>query len=90
MTPTEIADRGDDFYAEHIAPHLPVGEKGKFLMLDILTGEYEIDTDDILAEERLFARQPNALIYQIRIGSATAYHSVSMVCDDQELCHFQS
>ena len=82
LTPTQIAQEGRRIYAERIAPHLSADDTDKFLMVDILTGEYEIDTDDIAAEERLLARQPDALIYQIRIGSATAYDSVGMVCDE--------
>ena len=47
--------------------------KGKFLVIDIETGEYEINTDDLVATKQLLAKYPNAVIYGLRIGYPTAY-----------------
>ncbi|HLJ10667.1 MAG TPA: hypothetical protein VKU82_05740, partial [Planctomycetaceae bacterium] len=44
-----------------------------FLVMDVLTGEYEFADDDRIASHRVLARHPNALLYGIRIGSPAAY-----------------
>ncbi len=47
--------------------------KGKFLILDIESGDYEIDEDDSKAEEILRARRPNGVFLGLRIGYKSAY-----------------
>ena len=47
--------------------------RGKLLVLDIETGEYEIDTDDLAATRRALAKRPDAVLYGLRIGSPAAY-----------------
>lgn len=43
-------------------------EKGKFLVIDVVTGDYAINRDLIAAEDELAARQPDGVVYTIRIG----------------------
>ncbi len=69
----DIATRGQALYEHSIRPHVEPQHSGKFLVLDVDTGEYEIDADDLHASDRLLERVPNALLYGIRIGSAAAY-----------------
>ena len=47
--------------------------QGEFLVIDIETGEYEIDADDLTATKQLLANHPNAVIYGLRIGYTAAY-----------------
>ncbi len=47
--------------------------KGKFLVIDIETGEYEMNADDLVATKRLLAKHPNAVVYGLQIGFPTAY-----------------
>jgi hypothetical protein len=72
-TASEIAQRGESLYTQRIAKHLDEADQGKFLVIDIETGDYEIDVDDLAATERVLARRPDALTYGLRIGHATAY-----------------
>ena len=46
---------------------------GKFVIIDINSGEYEIDEDDITASIRLQARRPDAFGYIMRVGYSAAY-----------------
>ncbi len=69
----DIAARGQALYERAIRQHVEPQHIGKFLVLDVDTGEYEIDADDLPASDRLLERVPNALLFGIRIGSATAY-----------------
>jgi hypothetical protein len=65
----EFADRGDAVYESSVRPHFKPEDKGKFAAIDIETGEYEIDADDLEAMERLGKRIPSAQIWLVRIGS---------------------
>ena len=71
-TPSEVASRGEGIYDRQIRDKVELKHKGRFLVIDIETGEYEID-DDLVATKRLLVRRPNAVIYGIRIGFPTAY-----------------
>jgi hypothetical protein len=68
----EFARRGDEIYERDIRPTLEAGNEGKFVVIDIETGAYEIDADELAASDRLLARYPNAQIWLIRIGSRYA------------------
>jgi hypothetical protein len=69
----EIAERGEAFYRQWIAGKLSETDHGKFLVIDVETGDYEVDDDDLTATERVLARRPDALTYGVRIGHETAY-----------------
>ncbi len=68
----EVASRGEEIYAR-IRPKVESLHKGKFVVLDIETGEFEIDTDDLAATKRALAKHPGAVLYGIRVGSPAAY-----------------
>jgi hypothetical protein len=72
-TPQEVAARGEALYERQLRQAVETEHKGKFLVLDIETGTYEIDLDDLIATKRLLTRQPQAVIYGLRIGYPTAY-----------------
>lgn len=69
----EVATRGEAIYERDIRPNVESESKGKYLVLDIETGEYEIDQDDLVATKRVMARCPNAVLYGLRIGYPAAY-----------------
>ncbi len=72
-TPEEVTSRGETIYEQQIRDEIEPRNKGKFLVIDIETGVYEIDDDDLVATKRLLANFPNAVIYGLRIGFPTAY-----------------
>ncbi len=72
-TSAEIAQRGQAFYEQQIRAKVDASNKGKFLVLDIETGEYEIDEDELEALKQAKAKHPDAALYMLRIGYATAY-----------------
>ncbi len=69
----EFAKRGDAMYEKEVRPNLKAGDKGKFAAIDIETGEYEVDRDEMRAGERLRARVPQAQIWFIRVGYRTTH-----------------
>jgi len=69
----EFARRGDEIYERVIRPAIQMGNEGRFVAIDIETGAYEIDADELGASDRLLARVPNAQIWLRRIGSRYAH-----------------
>jgi hypothetical protein len=68
----EFARRGETIHEKEILPKLKPKDVGKFLAIDIETGEYEIAADEMKAGDKLRARLPDAQIWMVRIGYATA------------------
>jgi hypothetical protein len=69
----EIARRGQALFDREIRSQLDASAHGKFLALDIETGEFEIDADERAALKRARAKHPDAALYLIRVGHPTAY-----------------
>lgn len=64
----EISRRGTEWYEKHIRPSVEREHFGKYLVLDIETGEYEIDQDHLAASNRAAAKRPDAILFTLRIG----------------------
>jgi hypothetical protein len=67
-TTEEIARRGREIYARRIRRKVEPEHEGRFLVVDVTTGDYEIADDDLEASERLLKRRPDALLYGQPIG----------------------
>ena len=80
MTDTgrQIGQRGQALYDQQIRAQVEQDHRGKFLILDVNTGDYEIDAEDLTASERLLARRPDAALFGVRIGHRAAYRLVGM------------
>lgn len=72
-TSDDIVQRGQALYEQHIRVKVEPDHNGKFLVLDIETGEYEIDVNELAAVKRAKARNPHAALYILRVGYPTAY-----------------
>jgi hypothetical protein len=64
----EISRRGEALYEQKLRDRVEAGNTGKILVLDIDTGDYEIDDDHLTAVRRARARNPEATLYARRIG----------------------
>jgi len=74
LTAEEIARRGEEIYERDLRAKLETEEnRGQFLIIDIATGDYEINKEDLIATEQLLTRHPNAMTYGLRIGYEAAY-----------------
>lgn len=69
----EFALRGDAIYESDIRAHLKAEDDGKFAAIDIESGVYEIDADELTAGDRLRARLPEAQIWMVRVGARTVH-----------------
>jgi hypothetical protein len=69
----EIARLGAEVFVRRVRPALRAEDDGKFIAIDIETGDYEVDVDDYAAVTRLRTRRPSAEVWLGRIGQAAAY-----------------
>jgi hypothetical protein len=73
LTKEQIAERGERIYGERLRATLEPEHRGRFFVLDIVSGDYEVDEEDIGATSRLLLRKPDGILYGLRIGYAAAY-----------------
>jgi hypothetical protein len=69
----ELAALGGDIFDKRIRPALRPEDDGKFVAVDVESGDYEIDEDDYAAVARLRSRKPAADIWLMRAGFPTTY-----------------
>jgi hypothetical protein len=68
----EVSRLGSELL-RRLEPSLPANDADKFIAIDIDSGDFEVDADDLSAVTRLRARRPSAESYLGRIGHDTAY-----------------
>ena len=68
----EYASRDDAIYDRDIRPTIEPGHEGEFVAIDIEAGDFEIDTDEIAASDRILSRRPDAQTWLRRVGSRYA------------------
>jgi len=64
----QIAEIGSRYYDEKLAASLEPQHNGKFLVLDVDSGDYELDADRMAAHDRLEAKHPGKIFYATRVG----------------------
>lgn len=69
----ELAALGGEIFERQVKPALRPEDHGKFVAIDVESGEYEIDEDDYTAVTRLRSRKPAADIWLMRAGYPAAY-----------------
>ncbi len=74
LSEVEIDRRGQEMYEQHIRSKVEtVGNIGKHIVIDVETGDYEIDSDGLAASRRLLAKHPDAALFGARIGYDAVY-----------------
>jgi hypothetical protein len=69
----EFARRGRQIYDRVVRPALRPEDAGKFVAIDIESGEYEMDVDDRAAVNRLWTRLGDPQPWLMRVGEPGAY-----------------
>lgn len=69
----EVARRGRELYERQIREEAEKEHAGKFLVVDLTTGEYEVADDDLAASDRALEKNPDAILYGISVGEPAAY-----------------
>lgn len=63
----EFARRGEALVESMVRPNLKAADKDKFVAIDIETGEYELDKNEMKALNRLAKRLPDAQIWLVHV-----------------------
>ncbi len=69
----QLAGLGKDIFDRQVRPALRPDDDGKYVAIDVETGDYEIDEDDYAAVKRLRSRKPAADVWLMRAGYPTTY-----------------
>jgi hypothetical protein len=69
----EIVSRGREIYERDIREKVAPENEGCFLVVDVTTGAWEVDEDDVRASERALEKNPEAVLYFMRVGLPAAY-----------------
>jgi hypothetical protein len=72
-SPEEVGRLGTELFDRQVRPALRPEDDGKFVALDIGSGDYELDEDDYAAVTRLRRRRPAAEVWLGRVGQPAAY-----------------
>ena len=73
MSLKEIARRGWEIYVAEIRPKVIDEHLGQFLVVDVESGDYEVDENAAAATRRMVARHPDGHRYLIHVGYRTTY-----------------
>jgi hypothetical protein len=73
LSPDEIVRRGEELYRRQLQPAVEAGNDGKYLIINVETGEYVIDMDDVAASRKAKDLFTDAPLFTMRIGRAAAY-----------------
>ncbi len=73
FTVEEIRQQAEEIYRHKIRSNLSADDKGKFLVVDVLSGDYEVDEEDLSAADILKARRPNGKFSGLRVGYTSSY-----------------
>ena len=64
----ELARLGNEIYDQDIRPRIEATHRGDFVVIDVESGEFEVDRDELTASDRLLTRLPNAQVWLKRVG----------------------
>jgi hypothetical protein len=72
-SPEEVARLGAEAFEQQVQPALRDEDEGKFVAIDVGSGDYELDEDDYTAVSQLRKRRPTAEVWLGRVGQPAAY-----------------
>ena len=72
-TTEEIVRGGREIYDREVRAQVEISHDVEFVVVDVTTGAWEVDEDDVAASERLLAKNPDAMLYFARVGRRAAY-----------------
>ncbi len=67
-TRDELAKLGDEIFDRQVKPSLRPEDEGKFVAIDVESGDFEINEDDYTAVMRLRTRKPTADMWLLQVG----------------------
>lgn len=72
-TPQEVARRGREIYEQRIRSEIEPEHEGRFLAVDVESGEYALADDELEAFDRAREKKPEGVLYLLRVGHPAAH-----------------
>ncbi len=72
-TKEEIARLGREIYERDIRTAVERDNDGRFLVVDVTTGYYEISDDELTAFDRAEEKNPDGAFFLLRVGRRAAH-----------------
>lgn len=69
----EVVRLGREMYEREIRAKVEPEHDSEFLIVDVVTGSYEVDESDVAASDRALEKNPDAVLYLMRVGHPIAY-----------------
>jgi hypothetical protein len=66
--PGEITRRGEVICESHLRALVEPEHHGKYIVIDVDSGSYQIDSDHLAASDRAAAMYPGGRLFAMRIG----------------------
>ncbi len=63
----EFTRRGTELYEQKIRPLVGAGNRGRYVVIDIETGDYELGDDPLILAQSIIAKRPDAQLWCVRI-----------------------
>ncbi len=73
ITAQEVARRGRQLYEERIRSRVEPAHDGRFLVVDVDSGEYALADDELEAFPRTREKTPEGVLFLIRVGHRAAH-----------------
>jgi hypothetical protein len=70
----DMARLGAEVYERRVKPTLRPEDDNKYVAIDVVSGDFEIDKDDYTAVMRLRGRRPEGDLWLGRVGQPAAYN----------------
>lgn len=67
-TTEEVARLGREIYERDIRAEVESEHTGRFIVVDVKSGDYEVADDDLTASDRMVERRPEAMLYGQPVG----------------------
>jgi len=72
-TTEEVIRLGREIYEREVRAQVETSHDGEFVIVDVTTGAWEVDEDDVAASERVLPKNSEAVLYFARVGRRAAY-----------------
>ena len=69
-----VASQGKELYVTKIRELTRETAKGDYVVIDVHSGDFEVDSDDLTATMRLMERRPDAVTWAVCVGYPAAYN----------------
>lgn len=72
-TKEEVVRLGREIYERDIREKVEPEHDGEFVVVDVESGSYEMSESDVEASDRALRKNPDAVLYFLRVGRPAAY-----------------